>query len=156
MPKSRSLRVLAICLFLAASGCAAAPIAFLPIALPAIIAGAGGGISYTLTNIAFKTMTYPMDEVAIASVKALDKMSMETIRRKDKKYGMEIKTGTRKLTVYITLEEMTPTLTRMEVNAKKGLFFKDKTTAFEIIYQTERFLLGMGPNEPVGVSGFNK
>ncbi len=140
-------RVLFLALLPFLAGCAAAPVALLPIALPALIAGAGSGVSYTFTNIAYKTMTYPMEDVAVASVRAMDKMSMETVERRDEDSMIVIKTRTRKLTIYITVEAMTPTLTKIEVNAKKLLIFKDKTTAFEIILQTERFLLGVGMDE---------
>lgn len=139
-------RALAVFSFIFLGGCAAG-VAFLPVALPAIISGAGMGINYTFTNIAYKTMTYPADDVLSANLKALDKMSLEVLKVKRKKHGYMIKSRTRKHKIYITIERMTPTLTRMTVNAKRLLFFKDKTTAFEVIYQTERFLIGLN-NSP--------
>lgn len=126
--------------FLAAllfSGCAAVPVAFLPAALPAIIAGAGSGVTYTFTNVAYRTLTYPVQEVEDATTEALDRMSIEITRVRHRKHYIKFTAKARKMTVYIDLERMTPTLTRMRVNAKRGLIFKDKTTAFEIIYQTQ-------------------
>ncbi|MBI2399920.1 MAG: hypothetical protein HYV23_02510 [Deltaproteobacteria bacterium] len=124
------------------SGCAAAPVALLPAAVPAIIAGAGGGITYTFTNIAYRTITRPPEEIERAALKAMEKMSIRVENLRHKEYDTEIRARTRQLKIIITLERMTPTLTRMKVNAKKGLIFKDKNTAFEIIYQTEFFLSG--------------
>lgn len=129
------------------SGCAAAPVALLPAAVPAIIAGAGGGITYTFTNIAYRTITRPPEEIERATLRAMEKMSIrvESLRRRE--YDTEIRARTRQLKIIVTLERMTPTLTRMKVNAKKGLIFKDKNTAFEIISQTEFFLTGAADAE---------
>lgn len=124
------------------SGCAAAPVALLPAAVPALIAGAGGGITYTFTNIAYRTMTRPPEEIERAALRAMEKMSIRVERLRHREYDTEIRARTRQLKIIITLERMTPTLTRMKVNAKRGLIFKDKNTAFEIIYQTEFFLSG--------------
>ncbi|HEY4706029.1 MAG TPA: hypothetical protein VII64_01125 [Thermodesulfobacteriota bacterium] len=118
-------------------GCAAPVVPLLPIALPAVIAGAGGGISYTVTNIAYRTMTNPVEEVERGALKAAREMSLKVIRVERKDLGVEIIARTRVHNISVTLERVTPTLTRMSVNAKRGFIFKDKTTAFEIIYQTE-------------------
>ena len=129
------------------SGCAAAPVALLPAAVPAIIAGAGGGITYTFTNIAYRTITRPPEETERATLRAMEKMSIRVEKLRHKEYDTEIYARTRQLKIIVTLERMTPTLTRMKVNAKKGLIFKDKNTAFEIIYQTEFFLTGAADAE---------
>ncbi|MDO8425998.1 MAG: DUF3568 family protein [Deltaproteobacteria bacterium] len=141
------LTFLHVSVFLFLFGCAA-PVALLPVVLPGVIAGAGAGISYTFTNIAYKTLTYPIEEVDRANKDALERMSINAVNRKVKNDNIKIKAETRRLSVYITLESMTPTLTRIKVNAKRLLVFKDKTTAFEIIYQTERSLLGPIPEAP--------
>src|SRR3990172_2974061 len=120
-----------------AHGCAAPVVPLLPIPLPAVIAGAGGGISYTVTNIAYRTMTNPVEEVERGALKAAREMSLKVIRVERKDLGVEIIARTRVHNISVTLERVTPTLTRMSVNAKRGFIFKDKTTAFEIIYQTE-------------------
>lgn len=118
-------------------------VTLLPAAVPAIIAGAGGGISYTFTNIAYKTSIHPMEEVDGAVMRALEKMSIKVLKKKAGRYDVRIRAETRKLTIYITLEEMTPTLTRIKVNVKRHWIFKDKTTAFEIIYQADKYLEGL-------------
>lgn len=141
----RFIRMAVFAFFL--SGCAAAPVALLPAAVPAIIAGAGGGITYTFTNIAYRTITRPPEEIERAALRAMEKMSIRVESLRHKEYDTEIRARTRQLKIIITLERMTPTLTRMKVNAKKGLIFKDKNTAFEIIYQTEFFLTGAAEAE---------
>ncbi|MBI5493203.1 MAG: DUF3568 family protein [Deltaproteobacteria bacterium] len=133
--------------FLFLSGCAA-PVALLPVVLPGVITGAGAGISYSFTNIAYKTLTYAIEDVDRANRDALERMSIRVVKRKVKKNSIKIKAETRKLAIYITMESMTPTLTRIKVNAKRLLIFKDKTTAFEVIYQTERSLLEAPPKAP--------
>lgn len=140
-PVKNLLFFLAALLF---SGCAAVPVAFLPAALPAIIAGAGSGVTYTFTNVAYRTLTYPVNKVEDANTEALDTMSIKITRVRHRKHYTKITAEARKMTIYIDLERMTPTLTRMKVNAKRGLIFKDKTTAFEIIYQTQLALADAG------------
>jgi len=144
MAKRAAIAARLLLVFLVAvsmGGCAAAPVApLLPAAVPAIIAGAGGGITYTFTNIAYRTITRPPEEVERAALRAMEKMSVRIERLRHREYDIEIRARTRQLKIQINLERMTPTLTRMKVNAKKGLIFKDKNTAFEIIYQTEVFL----------------
>lgn len=125
------------------NGCAAVPVApLLPAALPAVLAGAGGGISYTLTNIAYRTIAGPIEEVERATLEASRRMSLKVLRREREYNRTEITAVTRVHTIYITLERLTPTLTRMSVNAKRGVILKDKNTAFEIIYQVEIALMG--------------
>jgi len=132
------------------SGCAAAPVALLPASMPALIAGAGGGISYTFTNIAYRTITKPPEEIEEAVLKAMDRMSIKVENVRRGKHDIRVRASTRSLKIDIDLERMTPTLTRMKVNAKRGLIFKDKNTAFEIIYQTESFLFGAASGQGNG------
>lgn len=127
----------AVALAALVSGCAAAPVALLPAAVPAIIAGAGGGITYTFTNIAYRTITRPSEEIERAALRAMEKMSIRVDGVSRGEHVTRISARARGLVIKIDLERMTPTLTRMRVNAKRGLVFKDKNTAFEIIFQTE-------------------
>lgn len=143
MGKRLKIQAVAALAALCLAGCAA-PVAplLLPAAVPAIIAGAGGGISYTLTNIAYRTIASPAERVEEASLEALAHMSIRVTEVEHRRNETRITARTRQLTIYMTLERMTPALTRMSVNAKRNLFSKDKTTAFEIIYQTEVALTG--------------
>lgn len=133
---------------LASAGCVAAPVALLPVAAPAVVAGASGGISYTFTNIATRTTNYPMEDVAEASLKALRKMGIEVLGSEKSDEQVYVRARTSKLYIYITVDYMTPVLTKLRVNVKKGLFFKDRETAFEIVLLTERFLQGASQSEP--------
>ncbi|MCL4873016.1 DUF3568 family protein [bacterium] len=141
--KVKEICVIAAAFAVLMNGCAAVPVApLIPAALPAVLAGAGGGISYTLTNIAYRTITSPMEEVERATLEASRWMALKVIRREREHNKIELTAVTRVHTIYITLERLTPTLTRMSVNAKRGFVFKDKNTAFEIIYQSEIALMG--------------
>lgn len=122
------------------AGCAA-PLT-LPAALPLLVSGAGGGISYTITNIVYKTFSHPIGNVKEANLKALEKMAMEVKGAKPDEKKVSIDAETNGLTIFITLEAITPKATRIIVNAQRNIFFKDKPTAYEIIVQTERYLEG--------------
>lgn len=121
------------------SGCSSVA---LPIAIPILVSGAGGGIAYTVTNVAYKTFSYPIGDVEAATHRALEKMRIEELERKGSGDGVRIRAKTKRLKIYIDLEVVTTRTTRIEVNAKKMGFLKDKATATEIITQTERFLEG--------------
>ncbi len=128
--------VLAILL---SSGCSSLPLT-LPIALPLIVSSAGGGIAYTVTNVAYKTFSHPIEDVEEAVHQALEKMKIEESERETYEDGVRITATTKKLTVYIDLEEITPATTKVRVNAKRGVVLKDKATATEILVQTGLFL----------------
>jgi len=143
--KKPILRFLLAAVALISAGCAAAPVALLPMAAPAMVSGASGGISYTFTNIATNVSNYPMEQVAEANLKALRKMGIEVMRVRKAEKQVKIKARTEGLYIYITVEYLTPVLTRLSVNARRGFIRKDKVTAFEIMLFTERFLHGAYP-----------
>lgn len=139
-PKKRLLALL-LCLAIsgAAAGCGALPLT-LAGALPVIVSSAGGGVAYTVTNIAYKTFSYPIDDVEDATEQALGKMKITPVERIDNEDGFRIVARTKKLDIYIDVEKITPATTKIKVNAKQGVIFKDKATATEIIEQTNAFL----------------
>jgi hypothetical protein len=110
------------------------------IAVPAAVSGGAAGVNYTFTNIAYKTISHPIADVEAALYKALKKMDIKETKRKKEEGNVSISAVTSSLDIYIDLEKVTPTVTKIEVNAKKGVFFKDKATATEIIVQTEKRL----------------
>ena len=122
------------------TGCELLPLA----ASPIVVSGAGGGVAYTLTNIAYKTVSYPIGNVEAALKRALKKMGIKEGERKSTNGVVTINTRTEKLVIEIELERVTPRTTRIKVNAKEGLVLKDKATATEIISQTEKVLEGNG------------
>jgi hypothetical protein len=109
-------------------------------AVPAAVSSSAAGVNYTSTNNAYKTISSPVADVEAALNKALKKMDIKETKRKAGEGKVSVTVVTTNLDIYIDLEKVTPTVTSMEVNAKKGIFFKDKATAAEIIVQTEKNL----------------
>ncbi len=124
-----------LCLALALSGCA-----LMAFGVPAAVSGGAAGVNYSFTNVAYKTISYPVADVEAALYKALKKMDVKEMRRQAEAGVVSITAITTYLDIYIDLEKVTPTVTNIKVNAKKGVFFKDKATATEIIVQTEKNL----------------
>ena len=124
-----------LCLILALSGCA-----LLGFAGATAVSGGAAGVDYTFTNVAYKTISYPAADVEAALNKALKKMDIKKMKRTEEEGKVSFTVVTSHLDIYIDLEKVTPTVTSIEVNAKKGVFFKDKATATEIIVQTEKNL----------------
>ncbi len=122
-------------LILAPSGCT-----LTPLAVPAAVSGGAAGVNYTLTNVAYKTMSYPLADVEAALHRALKKMDIKETERKAEEGKVSIAAAAGSLNIYIDLEKITKTETSIKVNAKKELFLKDKATATEIIVQTEKSL----------------
>jgi archaellin len=126
--KRARLYVLLTCMMISA-GCASI-----------LLTGAGGGIGYTLTNIAYKTVGYPLDEVTSAIRVALISLdiSEKSIRKTSKE--VEITAETSALNIDIDLELITDRTTKITVDARKSFIFKDKATATAIIEETELIL----------------
>jgi len=116
-------------LLLLLSGCAA-------IALT----GAGVGISYTLSNVAYRSFSSPLDRVHHATIAALKKMDIKIIDDIKLEDGRTITAATMQLDISINLEEITSKTTQIKVDARKRVVLKDKATAAEIINQVGNFL----------------
>jgi hypothetical protein len=126
------------CFILGLSGCVE-----LGLVVPAAaVSGSAAGVNYSFTNNAYKTMSYPIADVQAALDKALGKMDIKESEVKQVEDGVSISAVTDKLEISIDLERVTPTVTKIEVSAKKAFFIKDKSTAAEIIVQTEKNLEG--------------
>ena len=107
---------------------------------------AGTTVSYTLDGIAYKTFTAPAPKVQRATLAALRKMDLKVQPSEPSKNGAApsiIATG-RDRQIEIELEPISDQTTRIRVVAKDGVFFKDKATATEIIYQVADALEGRG------------
>ncbi len=124
-----------ICLILVLSGCAATGLA-----VPAALSGGVAGVNYSITNVAYKDISHPIADVESALHKALKKMDIKETDREVEEGEVNITAITRDLDIDIDLKKVTPTVTSIHVNAKKGVFVKDKATATEIIVQTEKNL----------------
>ncbi|MBI5234445.1 MAG: DUF3568 family protein [Deltaproteobacteria bacterium] len=111
---------------------------------PLAVATMGVGVSYTLTNVAYKTFNSPLYDVHMATEKALKKLDMKSIEYTESDEGTQINAKTPELDIVITLEKITLKATRQKVDVRKQKILKDKATAAEIISQTELFLKDVG------------
>jgi len=123
-----------VCLMLSISDCA-----MMGFAVPAAVSGCAIDVNYTFTNIAYKTVCYPFADVEVALTKVLTKMDIKETKRKSEDGKISVIALAGKLDIYIDIEKVTPTVTNIKVNAKKGVFLKDKAMATEIIVQTEKY-----------------
>jgi len=106
----------------------------------AAVSGAGMGIEYTITNVAYRTLNYPLDQVNQATLQALKKMDIKIQCNWRTEEGREIEAYTKDLTIVIDLEYITSKATRIKVDAREAVILKDKATAAEIINQVDKIL----------------
>ncbi len=133
-------RCLTLCAFLfmieALSGCAE-----LGLTVPAVaVSGGAAGVEYTFTNNAYKTISYPIADVESALARAFQKMDIQETKTGKREREVDISAIAGELDIRVELDMITPTVTKIEVSARKNIFIKDKSTATEIIVQTEKNL----------------
>lgn len=104
------------------------------------LTGAGAGISYTLSNVAYRSFSFPVDRVHHATIDALKKMDIKVIDDRESEDGRTITAATKELDIVINLEEVTLKTTQVKVDARKSVVLKDKATAAEIINQVGKIL----------------
>ena len=85
-------RSIALGTLLLLAGCGALPVTITAL-IPSVLSGAGGGVAYTVTNIAYKTFSYPIEEVEGANRMALEKMGIEAVERKHKEDRLVSRSG---------------------------------------------------------------
>lgn len=111
------------------------------------------GVSYTIDNIAYKTLNVPVDEVEQGARNVLGKMEFPVTAVERTTAGVSIlaqsANAAHELDIEIDLERLSPQVTRMRVVAKRGFFLKDAATATEIILQTAKLL---EKQEPAGAA----
>ncbi|MBN2655333.1 MAG: DUF3568 family protein [Nitrospirae bacterium] len=105
-----------------------------------VIAGASGGVAYTLTNVAYKTVSYPLDHVKLANHNAFKKMGIVEKNVCPINGGYRITGTTDNLTIEVDLEMITLKSTKISVDARKNFLVKDKATATELIDQIVKIL----------------
>jgi len=105
-----------------------------------LVTGASGGVAYTITNVAYKTIVSPIDQVEFANRLALMKMKIKYVERMETGNGVTIVAETSELNIYINLEKITPQTTKISVNAAKNIVMKDMALAVAIIEETEAML----------------
>ena len=120
------------------------------------LTGAGAGISYTLSNVAYRSFSSPVDRVHDATVAALKKMDIKIISDGESEDGRAITASTKELDIVINLEKVTSKTTQLKVDARKRVVWKDKATAAEIINQVEKILGEQNPRSTYGVNSNSK
>lgn len=117
---------------LALGGCAAAGTTLFG---TGVGVAASTGVNYTLNGIAYKTFTAPAADVHAATLATLKRMGMTVKKDNKTTEGHELHAEAIDRDIYIELESVTKTTTRMRINVDKGEIFKDRATATEIIVQ---------------------
>ena len=104
------------------------------------LTGTGLGVSYTLTNVAYRSFNSPIDQVHEATISVLRGMDIKIIAESKSEDSRTIKATTPKLNISIDLEKITSKTTQIKVDARKNVVLKDKATAAEIIAQVGKTL----------------
>lgn len=127
--------LLAVCLLLPGllGGCAA-------VAVSLAGAGAGAGLSHQINGQASRTFSEPLTKVDDAARIAARKMLLEVSEVSSTENGQLTKARVSGLDITVELETLSPTLTRVDVIARKNIFRVDGATAQEIVSQIERAL----------------
>lgn len=99
---------------------------------------AQAGVDHSLSGIAQKTFTAPIDDVHIATLQSLERMQIPVTDMNEIEPGWKIQGTTETRAIDVELEKITSNTTRMQVIVKKhdDIIFKDSSTATEIIVQT--------------------
>ncbi len=125
---------MAICL----QGCAAVGLAVVGAGAGASV---GAGIDHTINGIVYKTFAAPLNNVRFATLKTFDHMAMPLTADEKQDGGWKLSATAADRTIDVELERLTERTTRMRVIANEGsIFFKDASTATEIIVQTAQML----------------
>jgi len=119
------------------SGCAAVGLTLFGVAAGT---ATGTSVGYTLDGIAYRTFTASLPQVETATRTALDRMGIKVDSTEKTEQGRAIKATSNDRQIEIELEMVSTKTTRIRTVAKQGIFFKDRATAGEIIFQTEKVL----------------
>lgn len=131
------LALAAILSALLLSGCAAVGLTLFGVAAGT---ATGTSVAYTLDGVAYRTFTVPLPQVENATRTALNRMGINVDSSANTEQGRAIRATTSDREIEIELEMVSPKTTRIRTVAKQGIFFKDRATAGEIIFQTEKVL----------------
>jgi hypothetical protein len=125
---------------LAAGGCTGIELGAVSVA--ALSAGAGSvvktGTEYTLTGVAYRTFSLPLDDLAVVLQSTLTRMEFRVDEAAVVDRALVIVAGGIDCAVYLRLTAITPAVTRLRVSVKKGLILLDRATTSEIVTQLER------------------
>ena len=127
---SKSILVLAVCLWAMThlSGCGSTVTG----------GGAGaraGGVEYTLTGVAYRTVNADLTATKRAAVKALKQLDMNPSGPVNTDKGAKVLAATSTLNIKVEMERITSRATKISVDAKARVL-RDKATAAEILRRT--------------------
>ena len=137
LQKNRLSFVFVVCLLVLLNGCAAVGLTLFGVGAGVTT---GTSVSYTLDGIAYRTFTVPLPKVENATRTALNQMGIKVDATSKTEQGKAISATANDRQIEIEFEAVSSKTTRMRAVAKQGIFFKDRATAGEIIYQTENVL----------------
>ena len=100
--------------------------------------GASMASEYILKSHASKTISHEFDRTKKALLIALRKMEIFVDEALEIEDGEQIVAKTDDLEIKIELKEITSKVTRITVVAGKNILHRDKATAQEIVYQTNK------------------
>lgn len=114
-------------------------------ALAVSLAGAGAGatLSHNMSGTASRTFADTLEKVDSASRVAVRKLQLEVDRVASTEKGQITYAKVSHLDVEVELEQLSTTMTRVTVVARRDLIRVDGATAQEIVAQIERALLGI-------------
>jgi Protein of unknown function (DUF3568) len=137
-PKTNRLGfALLVCLLSWLNGCAAVGLTLFGVGAGV---ATGTSVSYTLDGTAYRTFTVPLPQVENATRTALNQMGIKIDGTSKTEQGKAILTTVNDRQIEIEFEVVSSKTTRMRTVAKQGIFFNDRATAGEIIFQTEKVL----------------
>lgn len=118
---------------------------------PLLVLGSAAalGITYLSGNIADRTFTYERAQVWEATHVALDEMAITVVDKSQEESAWEIHAKTDELNIEITLDAVTPSMTKVVVNAARKSLLRDMATATEIVAQINNQLVREEAKRPV-------
>src|SRR5262249_40939742 len=102
--------------------------------------GAGAETGYLMDSVVYKTFTVPLAALTEATVMTLERMDITIVDTETTETGQTLTATAGDRTIEIEFDTLTAQTTRMRVVAKRNWFLRDRTTATEIIVQTDRTL----------------
>jgi len=110
---------------------------------PLLVVGSavGFGVTYYSGNVAERTFTYELTKVWEATLGALDEMAITVVDKNQGESAWEIQARTDELGIEIAFDAVTPSTTKVKVNAARKSILRDMATATEIVAQINNQLV---------------
>jgi hypothetical protein len=109
------------------------------VAAPVALTTSTMGVAYYYMNVSDKTAVYDIDTMTRASVMALKKMGFTVSEQSMNKRGdRKITAEADEFSVTVKLKKITKQCTKIKVRVSEDVVMRDKATASEIVFQTEK------------------